>query len=118
MTYGNGYFIAVGEKGTILVSKVDPTVVAFQANAKSYISSLKINITKNIISVILPNVITRSQLKVGIFNISGKRIYSATARSQNGFLNIPAKGFPIGKYFMSITDENNRTLNSSFVLTK
>jgi Secretion system C-terminal sorting domain len=118
VTYGNGQFVAVGEKGTILVSKADPVGVAFQTKTKSNVSGQKISIFKNCISAILPGVTTHSQLKIELFNISGKQIYSATTKAQNGVLNIPAKQFPTGKYFISITDEKNRTLNSAFVLTR
>ena len=118
VTYANGLFMAVGDSGTILTAKADPVGVAFQTKAKPNISSLKILNTKNHISAMLPNEISFSQLKVGLFNVSGKRIYSAVSEARNGILNIPAKGFPTGKYFMSITDENNKTLNSSFVLAK
>jgi hypothetical protein len=111
-------FVAVGGNGVILTSKADPVGVAFQTKQKPNINSFKINIAKNCISAILPDVATYSQFKVGLFNISGKQIYSAISTTQNGILNIPAKQFPTGKYFMSITDEKNRTLNSSFVLTR
>ena len=118
VTYANGLFVAVGNNGTILTSNADPVRVAFQTNLKSNTNALKINITKSCISAMLPNTTPRSQLKVGVFNVTGKQIYSTTTGTQNGILNIPAKSFPAGKYFMSITDENNRTLNSSFVLAR
>ena len=118
VTYANGLFVAVGNNGTILTSNADPVRVAFQTNPKSNTNALKINITKSCISAMLPNTIPRSQLKVGVFNVTGKQIYSTTTGTQNGILNIPAKSFPAGKYFMSITDKNNKTLNSSFVLAR
>ena len=118
VAYGNEYFVAVGDKGTIIISKADASGVALQTSFKSNNNGLKINVDKNCISATLPYSISYSQLKIGLFNVSGKQIYSAIARTQNGILNIPAKGFPTGKYFMSITDGNNRTLNSAFVLAR
>lgn len=118
VTYANGIFVAVGDSGTILTSKADPVRVTFQTKAKSIVTGLKINIMKNCISAILPDAATHGQLNVCIFNISGKQIYSATKIVNNGSINIPAKGFPTGKYFMSIIDEKNRTINSSFVLAR
>jgi hypothetical protein len=116
--YGNGRFVAVGVNGTILTSEADPVGVAFQTKARRNCRNIKINIVKNSISIILPNVTAQSHLKVELFNVSGKQIYSAISGIQNRILNIPAKQFPAGKYFISITDENNKTFNSAFILPR
>jgi hypothetical protein len=123
VTFGNGLFVAVGkdsagDSANILISKVDPNGVLYQSNTKSDINGIKINSANNIISAILPYSLSHSQIKVGIFNISGRRIYSSTLETNNGTLKIPAKGFAAGKYFLSMTDEKNRTLNASFVLAR
>lgn len=118
VVYGKGLFIVIGDSGIILVSKANPSSILLQSSAKLKIGGLKINIAKNNVSALLPDAIRQGQLKVSLFNVSGKQIYSATTGTQNGILNIPSKGFPTGKYFISIKDENNRTLSSSFVLTR
>lgn len=118
ITYGNGQFVAVGDGGTILISKADNIGVTFHVSSKPDIHGLKINCANDHISATLPSEILHSQLKVGLFNVAGRRIYSATIGAHNGILNIPATGFPAGKYFISITDESKRTLNTSFVLTR
>jgi hypothetical protein len=122
VTFGNGLFVAVGgsvgDSGRILISKADPAGVLFQPDVKPVSSEIKINSANNLISAILPYSTSRGLLKVGLFNVSGRRIYSATVETHNGILNIPAGGFPVGKYFLSITDEKNRALNSTFVLTR
>jgi len=73
--------------------------------------------TRNRISATFPSTAKHSRLEIGLFNASGKRIYSAAADVKNGILNIKTLGFPAGKYFLSIYDNNN-TWASSFVLTK
>jgi hypothetical protein len=118
VTYGDSLFVAVGDNGKILTSKADNSGVEFQPGVKPNISGFKIIIANKSISAMLPYAISCRQLKVGLFNVAGKRIYSATTGTQNGILKIPAKGFPAGKYLMSITDENKRTLGSSFVLMR
>jgi hypothetical protein len=118
VTCGNGLFVAVGAAGTILISKADPTAVVFQPSVKNSISGLKINVTNNCISSLIPFSGARRSLKVGLFTIAGKQIYSATTEAHNGILNIPTLGFPAGKYFLSITDGDNKTLNSSIVLMR
>jgi hypothetical protein len=118
VTYAKNLFVVVGDNGIILTSKADPTGVVFQPSVKNSIHGLKINMTNNRISAILPFSDDRGALKVGLFTIAGKQIYSATTEAHNGILNVPILGFPAGKYFLSITDGNKRTLNSSFVLTR
>ena len=58
------------------------------------------------------------QFKIVLYDVSGKRIYSASTGTRNGALILPAGGLPAGKYFLSITDGNNRTSGSAFVLTR
>ena len=118
IAYGNGQFVAVGDNGTILTSIADPTGTVFQPNFKANINGFKIAVVNNWLFTKLPNSLSNNQIKIVLFNVSGRRIYSSTVRSQNGILNVPANGFPAGKYFISITDGNNKTLNSSFILTR
>ena len=70
------------------------------------------------IYAIVPNVNSHNQFKAGIFTVTGRRIYSATIRANNAAVNIPAKGFPAGRYIMSITDDSNRALSSAFLLIR
>ena len=116
---GDGQLIAVGDYGTILSSKTNGSGVIVQTEINTANSSrIKLKVTNNIISAIVPYVSSRGQLKVGLFTLSGKRIYSATARINNGILDIPAVGFPAGRYFLSITDGSDGTRSSAFVLTR
>jgi hypothetical protein len=114
----SGLFVAVGTDGTIVTANADNSGAVIQLKPKQSIYGLKINLTHNRISTTLPFTVSRSQLKVELFSVSGKRIYSATNSAHNGILTIPSIGFPTGKYVMSIRDENNKTLSSSFVLTR
>jgi hypothetical protein len=119
VTYGNGRFVAVGLYGTILVSKADNVTVAFQnISHGTFHEGLKIKTENNCISAVVPVAEPFSLLRVKIFMVSGKQMYSAVTNTNNGILNIPAKGFPAGKYFISITDEKDRTSNAAFVLTR
>jgi hypothetical protein len=125
VTYANGQsgeqadqFVAVGEGGVILTSNAD-NIGAIQTNPqKPATRSIKIKITNSFISASLPFAKVFGLWRVELYTISGKRIYSATTKAQNGILKIPSSGFPVGKYSMSITEENNRTSISSFVLTR
>jgi hypothetical protein len=81
-------------------------------------SMIKIKTAQNHISVILPYMTSPNRFKAGVFTISGIKIYSTTVKALNGILNIPTWGFPMGRYFLSITNDNNRTLNSTFLLTR
>jgi hypothetical protein len=118
VTYAKNLFVAVGSDGTILTSKADPTGIVFQPSVKNGISGLKLNVANKYISVTLPYATIRSQWSVRLYTISGKQIYSASSKISNRILNIPTKGFPTGKYFMSITDDYNRTLTSTVVLIR
>jgi hypothetical protein len=119
VTYGNGQFVAVGAGGTIVTSKTDNAGILFQPSVNTIkFNGIKINGANNLISAILPYSISPNRVKVALFNVSGRRIYSSTLETNNGTLKIPAKGFPAGKYFLSMTDEKNRALNASFVLAR
>ena len=119
VTFGNNKFVAVGDSGMILSSEADiPVAVVQPIVDKTTMSGIKITAANNRISATVPYATTPCQLRVRVYTVAGKLMYSATPRVHNGILNIPAAGFPIGKYFMSITDDNNRMLTSAFVLTK
>lgn len=114
-----GIFVAVGVNGTILISTAENSEVAFPHSLeKANSNRIKITISNSCISAILPCAISRSQFKVKLFNISGKQIYSATTKVQNGFLKFPAKGIPAGNYIMSILGDKNIAFKSTFVLPK
>jgi hypothetical protein len=119
VTYGNGRFVAVGSGGTILTSKADSAIEnSVKICLKGAINSLKIKFSNTVVSTTLPHQILGNEFNVGIFTIAGKKIYSSAIKRGNGIITISVKGFPGGKYFFSFKDENNRTLNSSFVLTR
>jgi photosystem II stability/assembly factor-like uncharacterized protein len=88
-----------------------------QKMSKQYTGGFKINISKNGITVLLPENLNNGAITVGLFTVSGKRIYSAAHQAYNGILNIPLSGLSTGTYLMSITGKNT-TLFSSFVVTK
>ena len=88
-----------------------------QGIVKPYAGGFKINISKNGITVLLPENLNNGSLTIGLFTIAGKRIYSATHQACNGSLNIPVSGLSTGTYLMSITGRNT-TMSSSFVVTK
>ena len=88
-----------------------------QGIVKPYAGGFKINISKNGIAVLLPQTLNNGAITVGLFNIAGKRVYSATHQACNGSLNIPVSGLSTGTYLMSIR-ANNTTLSSPFVVTK
>jgi hypothetical protein len=114
VTYGNGQFVAVGKKGVILTSKADIMAVQPGPNKISG-SPFKINVTKTKIVLSLPQ--SDGPVTFGLFNTSGRRIYSATHQAHNGILNIPISGLSTGMYLMSIRGSNT-TLSSAFVVTK
>jgi len=88
-----------------------------QGMSKPYASGFKINISKNGIDVLLPQALNNGTITVGLFNIAGRKIYSATHQPNNQTLNIPVSGLSTGTYLMSITGRNI-TKSSSFVVTK
>jgi hypothetical protein len=88
-----------------------------QGMVKPYAGGFKINISKNGITVVLPENLNNGAITVGLFTIAGKRIYSATHQAYNGILNIQVSGLSTGTYLMSIRG-NNTTLSSPFVVTK
>jgi hypothetical protein len=119
VTYGNNMFVAVGTKCTIVTSKADNVgVVLMSGPTKADFRGIKINIGNNCIPAKVPLMTSLCQMKVAIFNVSGKRMYSAGTTLRNGTLNISATGFPSGTYVMSITDANSKTSRVTFVLTK
>jgi hypothetical protein len=88
-----------------------------QGMLKAHASGFKINISKNGIAVLLPETLNNGAITFGLFNIAGRRVYSATHQAHNGSLNIPVSGLSTGTYLMSIRG-NNTTLSSPFVVTK
>jgi hypothetical protein len=58
------------------------------------------------------------ELNIGIFNVAGKRAYSATTGPTNSAVSIPASGFPAGIYYVSITDGTGSLVSEAFALTK
>jgi hypothetical protein len=93
-------------------------VINLPVFTKVSINKIRIAIKNDRIYAIVPNVNSHNQFKAGIFTVTGRRIYSATIRANNAAVNIPAKGFPAGRYIMSITDDSNRALSSAFLLIR
>jgi hypothetical protein len=119
ITYGNNLFVAVGDMGMILTSKPDISGIAFQNGfTTANISKIKIFIVNNHISALLPYPVKQDRFTVSLFTVAGRRIYSDITRIQNGTLTIPALEFPTGMYILSITDHNNTTVSSAFVLMR
>jgi hypothetical protein len=90
---------------------------AQQGIVKPYAGGFKINISKNGITVLFPENMNNGAITVGLFNVAGKRIYSATHKACNGSLNIPVSGLSTGTYLMSIRG-NTTALSSPFLVTK
>lgn len=88
-----------------------------QGISKPYTNGFKINISRKGIALMLPQTLTKDILTIGLFNVAGKRIYSATHQTNRGTLNIPLAGFSTGAYLMTIKGSNT-ALSSSFVVTK
>jgi hypothetical protein len=109
--------VVVGEGGVILTSQDDNTSDVFHPGLRKYgASGIKINSSRNMITVQVPQPEPDGGLTVGFFNAAGKRIFSASQAS-NGMLNIPVSGLTSGIYLMSITGKNT-ALSSPFVKTK
>jgi len=107
----DGVFVAVGPSD-ILTSKFDITGVS-QSNLNQSISGkCRINVNKKYVTVLLPEA-SGGLLTVELFNVVGKRIYSATHLAQNGILNLPISGLSTGAYLMSISGNH-----SEFIITK
>ena len=98
-----------------MVGVINPDL--HQGMLKPYANGFKININKNGIALILPETLNNGAITIGLFNVAGRRIYSATHQARNGILNIPVSGLSTGTYLMSITGSNT-VLRSSFVVTK
>jgi hypothetical protein len=114
-----GQFMALGADGTIVVSKADTTVgVLSHAGMRGKPGSLKILSMHDRVSVIMPRGALSGRLSVGLFNAAGKRMWFGLNPARSGVLNIPAAGLAVGKYFVSITDENGNVAGSSFVLMR
>jgi hypothetical protein len=117
-----GQFMAVGLDGTVIVAKADtfatPAGVLSRSGMKNGTGNFKINVVNNRISITVPSAGPQSRLTVKIFNIAGKRIYSALATAQNNVLTFSAMGLPGGKYVLSVSDEKGRTVSSSFILMR
>ncbi len=90
---------------------------AQQCKAKSHVDGFEITISKNGIAVLEPQALHKGVLNIELFNVAGKRIYSATWRDQSGKLSIPALGLPTGVYLMSIKD-GNTTLSSLLIVPR
>jgi hypothetical protein len=88
-----------------------------QGILKPNAGGFKINISKNGITILSPENLNNGAITVGLFTISGKRIYSATHQAYNGTLSLPVSGLSTGAYLMSIRG-NTITLSSPFVVTK
>ncbi len=119
VTYGNNQFVAAGTYGGILTSQKDSVVLSIKDNIDFLnVGMFKINIINDIIYGYAPIITSFNHLKLDLFTISGKKIYSATVEVDKGMFQIQASGIPAGKYFMSITDSHNKTITSPFVLIK
>lgn len=117
-----GQFMAVGAAGTVIVAKADtfatPAGVLSRAGMKYGPGNFKINAVNNRISITVPSAGPQSRLTVNIFNVAGKRIYSALASAQNNVLTFSAAGLPGGKYVLSVSDEKGRTVSASVILMR
>ena len=119
IVYADSQFVAVGDSGVILTSKADGTGIAF--HAKSHIPDngrIKIKSSNSGISIILPIATAPGLLKIELFTVTGKRVYSATSRGTNGVLKIPALGFPTGMYYLSIEDNLVSAKSAAFILAR
>jgi hypothetical protein len=131
ITYGSGQFVAVGGTnngtgylhsgfGSLILTSMGNIPVSIKQNASNLTKNNKIKCTISIknISVKLPNDISKNLSKVELFTITGRKFYSASTKTNNGTLNIPSSGFSSGKYFITITYADNKSLTSTFVLTR
>jgi hypothetical protein len=111
---GDGQFVAVGESGTILTSKVETAGVhpAFPPTRSSKIHFVKSN--KNIL-FLLPD-LAKGQTAIAVFNVAGKKIYSARARTGSMRAAIPVAGFSPGVYYLSVTNERGGKSTASFII--
>ena len=114
VTSDSGLFVAVGTKGTILTSNADITSTQTITKRRSEAFKISSNINKIIISLPIFSS-DGTKITVEVFNIIGKRLYSAAHQTNNGILSIPV--LSPGAYLMSITGTNT-TYSSSFVISK
>jgi hypothetical protein len=119
IAYGNGQFVIVGYDERFLYSKTENSGLAFQPAFKNrYAGGIDITKRNNRILFALPFAPEQGRLKVTIYNVSGKRVFSEKIGFNKGIPSIAAGGFPSGMYVMSISDDERRTNASPFLLTK
>jgi photosystem II stability/assembly factor-like uncharacterized protein len=105
-----------GDKAGVWRRPLSEVMGVIQSDLKKpFVSGFRINVNKTNISVLLPP--SNGPVTVRLFNVAGRKIYSATHKAHDGMLNIPVSGLSTGRYLMSVTGNNIR-LSSSIVLTR
>ena len=118
VAYGNLEYVAVGSNNTVLTSMSNNASSVLNHTTKPLAGGFKITVENNRIVAQVPLTDLREQLNIGLYNLSGKRIYSAPVESHNGVITLPNKVCPPGKYIMSITDGKKRALTAAVELSK
>jgi hypothetical protein len=116
VTYGDSLFVAVGSNGTILTSKVGGnTGVINTGFSKAVNTRLSIHVVNNHIVATVPDRVGLSEVNAEIFNVAGKKVYSASTRPDNGILYLQANGLPPGIYILSIIGNKTKVSTSFFI---
>jgi hypothetical protein len=119
VAYGDSQFVAVGDSGIILTSTADVSGIANQPKSKmSDNGRIKVKCANTSISVILPKATAANRYKVGLFTVSGKKVYVATFGAGNGVINVPALKFQAGMYYISIEGNGISRISSPIIVTR
>jgi hypothetical protein len=114
ITYGNHQFVGVGSFGAIL-SKPDFPVKAITHDVSPTINEIKISSTNKGIFITLPSWLRRNDMKMELFTIQGKKIYSSLENANRHIFAIPTVQLASGIYLLSLFRDNKCLFSSSMV---
>jgi hypothetical protein len=104
--------------GAILTSSPDITEATFRSSSSKK-NTYKINLVNNHVTATLRHATASTQLKVDLYNLAGKTIYSSsTINPTCGFIVIPEQVLKSGMYLLSISEDGKSRYSSAIVLLR
>jgi len=107
ITYGNSQFIAVGDYGTILGSKLESPLPVNRYSKKEV--NTKFVFTNNKVAIkIPPGYFSKRPLNFKILDIAGRIVYVKTFTKHNNTFSISSLGIAAGIYYAEVSDSHRK----------
>jgi hypothetical protein len=118
VTYGNNQFIAVGIYGTILALKADGIGIIPRNQAVKTTHPLSITSLSNRLSIHIPTTEhPGKRLRVSMFSVNGKTVYTAETRMAGGKVDVPIDRLSWGMHLIKITSGKDFEYTGSLAIT-